>query len=63
MFYYHRYESHHNAMKIADEQRRTAERKGNDILDLFQVRAQDTQFLLEATNQLLDVCDVTYFIK
>jgi hypothetical protein len=37
MFYYHRYESHHNAMKIADEQRRSAERKSADILDLFQV--------------------------
>ena len=37
MFYYHRYESHHNAMKIADEQRRNAERKSSDILDLFQV--------------------------
>jgi ariadne-1 len=54
MFYYHRYESHHSAMKIADEQRRNAERKSSDILDLFQVRAQDTQFLKEATEQLLD---------
>jgi len=27
MFYYHRYEAHHNAMKIADEQRLGADKK------------------------------------
>jgi ariadne-1 len=53
MFYYHRYESHHNAMKIADEQRRQAELRAGDIMDKFKVRAQDTTFLGEATEQLL----------
>lgn len=37
MFYYHRYESHHMAMKIADEQKQNAEKKAGDLLDLFQV--------------------------
>jgi len=53
MFYYHRYESHHNAYKIADDQRRQAQLRGGEIMDKFKVRAQDTTFLLEATEQLL----------
>eukprot|EP01121_Diplochlamys_sp_Union-15-3_P018346 TRINITY_DN6656_c0_g2_i1.p1 TRINITY_DN6656_c0_g2~~TRINITY_DN6656_c0_g2_i1.p1 ORF type:complete len:503 (+),score=81.00 TRINITY_DN6656_c0_g2_i1:99-1607(+) len=53
MFYYHRYESHRNAMKIADEQRRVADKRANQIVDKFGVRAQDTKFLMEATEQLL----------
>jgi ariadne-1 len=55
MFYYHRYESHRNAMKIADEQRKNAEKKANEIMSKFSVRAQDTKFLKEATEQLIRV--------
>jgi len=54
MFYYHRYESHRNAMKIADEQRRTAEKRGVELQEKFDVRAADTKFLKEATEQLLE---------
>jgi ariadne-1 len=54
MFYYHRYESHRNAMKIADEQRKNADKKGNAIMAKFDVRAADTKFLMEATEQLLN---------
>lgn len=54
MFYYHRYESHRNAMKIADVQRKEANKKEQDILAKFEVRSQDTKFLLEATEQLLN---------
>ncbi|KAM9998601.1 hypothetical protein ACTFIY_008264 [Dictyostelium cf. discoideum] len=53
MFYYHRYESHRNAMKIADEQRRNAHLKEQQILSKFDVRSADTKFLMEATEQLL----------
>jgi len=54
MFYYHRYESHRNAMKIADKQRREADKKGIDLQQHFDVRSQDTKFLNEATEQLLN---------
>jgi len=53
MFYYHRYQSHSNAMKIADQQRKGAQQKEDDIYKKFNVRTQDTQFLLGATEQLL----------
>mmetsp|Transcript_2590 Transcript_2590/g.2897 ORF Transcript_2590/g.2897 Transcript_2590/m.2897 type:complete len:512 (+) Transcript_2590:112-1647(+) len=53
MFYFHRYESHRNAMKVADEQRKNAETRASEILDKFSVRAQDTKFLHEAAEQLL----------
>jgi ariadne-1 len=55
MFYYHRYESHRNAMKIADEQRKNAEKKASEILSKFSVRHEDTKFLKEATEQLIRV--------
>jgi len=54
MFYYHRYESHKNAMKVADDQRRTADKKGVDFQEKFDVRSADTKFLREATDQLLE---------
>lgn len=54
MFYYHRYESHKNAMKVADEQIRNADKKANELLERFSVRPQDTKFLKEATEQLLN---------
>jgi ariadne-1 len=54
MFYYHRYESHRNAMKIADQQRKEANQKESSILAKFEVRSADTKFLLEATEQLLN---------
>jgi len=54
MFYYHRYDSHRSAMKIADEQRKNAEKKGVELQEKFDVRAADTKFLREATDQLLE---------
>jgi ariadne-1 len=54
MFYYHRYDSHKNAMKIADEQRKTAEKRATELQEKFEVRAADTKFLREATEQLLE---------
>jgi len=41
-------------MKIADDQRIDADKKANEILDKFSVRAQDTNFLKEATEQLIN---------
>jgi len=53
MFYYHRYESHKNAGKIADQQRSECQKREMQILDTFDVRSQDTKFLMEATEQLI----------
>lgn len=53
MFYYHRYESHKNAGKIADQQRKTCQKREMQLLDRFDVRSQDTKFLTEATEQLI----------
>eukprot|EP01128_Nolandella_sp_AFSM9_P003276 TRINITY_DN1398_c0_g1_i2.p1 TRINITY_DN1398_c0_g1~~TRINITY_DN1398_c0_g1_i2.p1 ORF type:complete len:508 (-),score=45.73 TRINITY_DN1398_c0_g1_i2:100-1623(-) len=53
MFYYHRYESHHNAMKIAETQIGNAEAMCEEILTEFRVRDQDTQFIHDAAKQLL----------
>ena len=46
---------HENYQKIADKQRRDAEKKGQEIQQRFDVRATDTKFLLDATEQLLAV--------
>jgi len=53
MFYYHRYESHRNAMKIADQQRRTARDRAHELMQKFGVNAQDVGFMAAATEQLL----------
>eukprot|EP01119_Soliformovum_irregulare_P003803 TRINITY_DN14864_c0_g1_i1.p1 TRINITY_DN14864_c0_g1~~TRINITY_DN14864_c0_g1_i1.p1 ORF type:complete len:514 (+),score=110.76 TRINITY_DN14864_c0_g1_i1:51-1592(+) len=53
MFYFHRYESHKSAGKIADKQRKTCAKKEEQILEKFDVRSQDTKFLMEATEQLI----------
>jgi len=53
MFYFHRYESHKAAGKIADQQRKNCLKRENSILDRFNVRSQDTKFLSEATEQLI----------
>jgi len=53
MFYYHRYESHKNAGKIADQQRKESNKREQQILEKFDVRSQDTKFLSEATEQLI----------
>jgi len=53
MFYYHRYESHRDAMKIADEQRKNTVKKEDEIAHKFEVRSADTKFMLEATEQLI----------
>jgi len=54
LFYFHRYESHHGAMKIADKQRRDASHKVQDIIKKFSSIYQDTQFLIESTEQLIE---------
>jgi len=53
MFYFHRYESHKNAGKIADQQRKNCKSRELIILENFQVRSQDTKFLMEAVEQLI----------
>jgi len=53
MFYFHRYESHKNAGKIAHQQRQNCLERERSILDKFEVRSQDTKFLSEATEQLI----------
>eukprot|EP01118_Nematostelium_gracile_P013300 TRINITY_DN4_c0_g1_i2.p1 TRINITY_DN4_c0_g1~~TRINITY_DN4_c0_g1_i2.p1 ORF type:complete len:540 (-),score=136.34 TRINITY_DN4_c0_g1_i2:83-1480(-) len=53
MFYFHRYESHRNAGAIADKQKKNCQKKEAQILDVFDVRSQDTKFLMEATEQLI----------
>lgn len=53
MFYYHRYESHRNAMKVADVQREKAEERANKMIKTFKVRVQDVAFLKEATELLI----------
>jgi len=54
MFYFHRYESHKSAGKIASQQRVNCVKKESSILEKFDVRAQDTKFLSEATEQLIN---------
>jgi len=53
MFYFHRYESHRNAGAIADKQKKNCQKKEQQILDKFDVRSQDTKFLMEAVEQLI----------
>lgn len=53
MFYYHRYESHRNARKVADQQRISCAEKEAAVLAKFGVRSADTKFMLEAVEQLL----------
>lgn len=53
MFYYHRFESHKSALKIADEQKRNADNRQTVFMEKFDVRAADTKFLMEATCQLI----------
>lgn len=53
MFYYHRYESHKNAGNIAHEQRKNCLEREQEVLQKFDVRAQDTKFLSDATEQLI----------
>ncbi len=44
-----------NIQKIADEQKRTADKKGVEMQEKFDVRAADTKYLREATEQLIEV--------
>jgi len=54
VFYFHRYEAHHGAMKIADKQRRDASQKAQEIIKKFSSVVQDTKFLIDATDQLIE---------
>lgn len=51
-FYYHRYDSHKQASKVADEQRRKAQERGKYLVEHLRVRSTDVDFLVDATNQL-----------
>eukprot|EP01108_Squamamoeba_japonica_P000290 TRINITY_DN1057_c0_g1_i3.p1 TRINITY_DN1057_c0_g1~~TRINITY_DN1057_c0_g1_i3.p1 ORF type:complete len:411 (+),score=190.25 TRINITY_DN1057_c0_g1_i3:270-1502(+) len=53
MFYYHRYEAHRNAGRVADQQRRQGADKEAAVLSKFGVRPADTRFMGTATEQLL----------
>eukprot|EP01130_Rhizamoeba_saxonica_P004309 TRINITY_DN1762_c0_g1_i4.p1 TRINITY_DN1762_c0_g1~~TRINITY_DN1762_c0_g1_i4.p1 ORF type:complete len:451 (-),score=64.79 TRINITY_DN1762_c0_g1_i4:231-1583(-) len=53
MFYYHRYESHKKAMKLASEQHRRSEERQHRLMTLFGVRSQDLNFLKDASKQLV----------
>jgi len=54
MFYWHRYDSHKKAMKIAEKQTKDSEIRGEEIMNLYGVRSQDIKFLYEATVQLVN---------
>jgi len=54
IFYFHRYEAHSQAMKIADQQRREASQKAQEIIKKFSSIVQDTKFLMDATDQLTE---------
>jgi ariadne-1 len=53
MFFYHRYEAHRNAGRIANEQRKNSDKKARQILEKYEVRTTDTKFLGDATEQLI----------
>lgn len=53
MFFFHRFDSHRSAGKIADQQRKACQKREEQILEKFDVRSQDTKFLMEATEQLI----------
>jgi len=53
MFYWHRYDSHKKAMKIAQQQAKDSEARGEEMMNKFGVRSQDVKFLSEASNQLV----------
>ncbi len=54
MFYYHRYDSHKNALKIADQQRRSCGKKQEICSNLFGARSTDTKFLENAVEVILE---------
>jgi len=51
-FYYHRYDSHKQASKVADDQRRKALERGKELVENLRVRSTDVEFLVAATDQL-----------
>lgn len=53
MFYFHRYESHHNARRFADKQRQQCAERESSMFNKFGVRSADTKFMMEATEQLV----------
>jgi len=42
-----------SVQKIADQQRKVSQKREEGILEKFDVRSQDTKFLMEATEQLI----------
>jgi len=54
MFYFHRYESHKEAMKIAGEQRKSAKDRGISLATYFGVQPSETSFLLKAATQIFN---------
>eukprot|EP00727_Mastigamoeba_balamuthi_P011001 m51a1_g6523 putative ariadne-like ubiquitin ligase (529) ;mRNA; r:301525-303567 len=53
MFYYHRFDSHRRARKIAIEQRKNCSEKEDAVCAKFSVRSADTKFLYEAVDMLI----------
>eukprot|EP01098_Paradermamoeba_levis_P001558 TRINITY_DN1182_c0_g7_i3.p1 TRINITY_DN1182_c0_g7~~TRINITY_DN1182_c0_g7_i3.p1 ORF type:complete len:566 (-),score=138.00 TRINITY_DN1182_c0_g7_i3:21-1718(-) len=52
-FYYHRFLSHMNALKIADDQRNRSKEKMSLVIEKFGENVGDLQFLTNATEQLI----------
>ena len=59
MFYYHRYEAHYEAMKLAENQKSNAQIKREEISEKYSVRDQDTQFYVDAISQLIKVLKIS----
>jgi len=52
LFYFHRYDSHFKAMRVAETQQKLADDRTTLFMNLFGVRLQDLKFLDEATRQV-----------
>jgi len=52
MFFFHRYDAHFKAMRVAESQNKKVEDRTALFMNLFGMRAQDMKFLEEATRQV-----------
>eukprot|EP01097_Dermamoeba_algensis_P001033 TRINITY_DN1393_c0_g1_i1.p1 TRINITY_DN1393_c0_g1~~TRINITY_DN1393_c0_g1_i1.p1 ORF type:complete len:493 (-),score=77.59 TRINITY_DN1393_c0_g1_i1:345-1703(-) len=52
MWHFHRYDSHRNAMKVANHHRIVAAHRGEGFQSVYRVRSTDVKFLVEAADQL-----------
>eukprot|EP00727_Mastigamoeba_balamuthi_P013830 m51a1_g907 hypothetical protein (610) ;mRNA; r:105444-108264 len=53
MFYFHRFESHHNSLKIAAEQKQKAHERGAELIQKWHLQSEDVEFLVGAVNTLM----------